>query len=247
MIFRILIIVVITSISLDAFGSGGRCYHEYDPYENYNRKIYKFNRQVDRSLVRPFVKIYDKTMPEWGQQRVSSFFYNIKEPLSFINYTLQGDIGNANKTFWRFFVNTIFGIGGLFDFSSKFDLNVRQQTFSNTMMHYKMNYGAFLMVPFLGPSTTRDIFGRVVDTISDPARIVYVNQFEGTTLKYGTATAAELRIKNDALLDDIDKSSIDTYSKTRSLYLQSLAGRDPACEAEKEAINYNEDETLDYE
>jgi phospholipid-binding lipoprotein MlaA len=247
MILRILIITIAISTSLNALGKSGRCYHVYDPYENFNRSVFKFNSHVDKSLIRPFVKIYDSSVPEWGQQRVSSFFYNIKEPLSFLNYALQGDVPNANKTFWRFFVNTIFGIGGLFDFASKFDLNVKQQTVTNTMMHHDINYGAYIMIPLFGPSTARDVFGRVVDGIVDPTRLLYVNQLDGSSIEYGAATAAESRIRNDELLDGIQNTSLDTYSKTRSLYLQLLAGKNPMCKKEEVAVNYDMEEAISYE
>ena len=157
-----------------------------------------------------------------------------------MNYVLQGKPVEANKTFWRFFVNTIFGIGGLFDFASKFDLNVQQQTFGNTMMRYNMNYGAYIMLPILGPSTTRDFYGKVVDTLTDPASIMFVNKCDGTMIEYGLSTGAQLRIENDDLLDTIEKTSIDQYSKTRSLYLQSLAGKNPICKNKEETINYDE-------
>jgi phospholipid-binding lipoprotein MlaA len=239
MLFRILIITMSLTISLTALGKGGRCYQIYDPYEESNRRVFKFNRMVDRNLFRPVVKIYNNAVPDWGKQRVSSFFYNIKEPLSFLNYTLQGKGAEAGKAFWRFFVNTIFGIGGLFDFASKFDLTIKQQTFSNTMAHYNMNYGAYLVVPVFGSFTTRDVFARAIDTFTDPMGIVWVRHFDGTLLEYNTANAANARIRNDDLLEDIENSSLDHYSKTRSLYLQSLAGQDPTCEQEEETIKYD--------
>jgi len=240
MICRTLLTVVIIVTSFAALGESGKCYKIYDPYETFNRRVFKLNRGIDRSLARPFAKIYSNFMPTWGQQRVSSFFYNIKEPLSFVNYVIQGKPVEASRTFWRFFVNTIFGIGGLFDFASKFELNVPQQTFSDTMARYNMNYGMYIIVPIIGPSTTREVYGKVVDVFTDPASMVYVNQFDGTTTEYGVATAAETRIKHDELLDDIYNTSIDWYSKTRSLYIQSLAGKDPACAKEEEIINYDE-------
>ena len=240
MFYKILITTTVVFMSLTAIAESGKCYQIYDPYEKFNRRVFGINRTIDRSLFRPVVKIYKHAMPEWGQQRVDSFFYNIKEPLSFMNYVLQGKPVEANKTFWRFFVNTIFGIGGLFDFASKFDLNVQQQTFGNTMMRYNMNYGAYIMLPILGPSTARDFYGKVVDALTDPASIMFVNKCDGTMIEYGLSTGAQLRIESDDLLDTIEKTSIDQYSKTRSLYLQSLAGKNPICKNKEETINYDE-------
>ena len=73
------------------------------------------------------------------------------------------------------------------------------------MAHYGMNYGAYIVVPILGSSTPRDLFGRVVDAAIDPTRLLFVNQLNGTTFQYGTATSAQTRIKNDQLLDDISQ------------------------------------------
>ena len=240
MILRISIIIIIIFCNSIALGKSGKCYKVYDPYENFNRSVFKFNRSIDRSLVRPFVKIYYHSMPEWGQQRINSFFSNIKEPLSFVNYVLQGKPVDANKTFWRFFVNTIFGIGGLFDFASKFELTIPQQIFSRTLTRYHQNYGIYIVVPILGSLTTRGLYGRIVDVFTDPTSIVFINQYNGVRLQYGIATTAQSRVKHDELLDNIENTSIDHYSKTRSLYIQSLAGKNPACKTEKETINYDE-------
>ena len=239
MIFRISVITTMIFYSLVSLGESGKCYKVYDPHENFNRKVFRFNRAVDQSFVRPVIKGYHRVMPEWGKQRVNSFFHNIKEPLSFINYVAQGNVKQANNTFWRFFVNTIFGIGGLFDFASKFGLTVEQQTFSKTLTYYGQNYGMYMVIPLLGPSTSRELYGKVIDTFTDPTAIIFINQYDGSRLEYGAATSAAARIKHDEFLEDIDNTSIDPYSRTRSLYIQLLAGRDPICEQEEETISYD--------
>ena len=96
-----------------------------------------------------------------------------------------------------------------------------------------------MVMPLLGPFTTRELYGKVIDTFTDPVSAVFVYQYDGTRLEYGTATAVQSRVKNDQILDDIEDTSIDSYSKTRSLYIQLLAGRNPICEQEEEVINYD--------
>lgn len=234
---KVLIIAFVLS-GLKAFGEAGRCYQTYDPWESLNRGTFNFNRGIDRAFFRPLVKIYYYSVPKWSQERVSSFFNNVTEPLSFLNYVLQGQAKEASQTAWRFVINSTFGLLGIFDPASKAGLIVKKQNFSDTMAHYKINYGMYLVVPILGPSTTRNIYGTVVDTFSDPVGIAASRKTYSLFEWYNLALSVNRRIKADPVLGTIEESSIDEYSKTRDLYLQSLASSDPNCEQDNTQINY---------
>lgn len=94
----------------------------YDPYEKLNRKIFAFNSVVDTFLLRPVAKIYGRFTNDYTKNRVGSFVDNISEPLSTVNYSLQGNPEGILKSFWRFAINSTFGIAGMFDVASKFGL-----------------------------------------------------------------------------------------------------------------------------
>ena len=58
----------------------------------------------------------------------------------------------------RFFINSIFGLGGFFDLASEMGLEKNSEDFGQTLGKWGAKPGPYLMLPFLGPSTTRDAF-----------------------------------------------------------------------------------------
>jgi phospholipid-binding lipoprotein MlaA len=231
-------VVTVTAILFcsNAQGEGGVCYQTYDPFENFNRGVFNLNQSVDHGLIKPLVKTYYYFMPNWGQNKMMNFFRNLTEPVSFLNYLAQGDAQNTSKTFWRFLINTTFGLAGLFDPASKIGLYVKRQTFDDTLAYYKMNYGAYLVLPIIGPSTTRTFCGAVLDTLVDPIAIAIPKK--SYTLDYEVAYFAYKRVKYDPILDTIEESSLDQYVKMRDLYIQSLAAADPNCAEDQSQIDY---------
>lgn len=134
----------------------GKC-EVYDPLESFNRKIFFFNGMLDTILLRPIAKGYGGLTNDYTKERVGSFVYNIEEPLSTVNYMLQNKPEGMYKSFWRFVINSTIGIGGLFDVASKFDVNAEQQAFSNTLGHYGVGPGPYIILPIFGGSGMREL------------------------------------------------------------------------------------------
>jgi len=134
----------------------GKC-SVYDPYEKLNRKIFAFNSVVDTFLLRPVAKIYGRFTNDYTKNRVGSFVDNISEPLSTVNYTLQGNPEGILKSFWRFAINSTFGIAGMFDIASKFGLKPPQQTLGSTLAYYGTGPGPYIVLPFYGGINARDV------------------------------------------------------------------------------------------
>lgn len=138
--------------------SYGNNYHAvYDPYEKFNRKIFAFNSVLDYLFLRPVAVIYQKGTNNYIKARVDTFTNNIATPLTAVNYTLQGNVDNAMKSFWRFMINSTFGMFGLFDVASKIGLESKTQTFSSTLAHYGVGPGPYLVLPFFGGINVRDV------------------------------------------------------------------------------------------
>ena len=140
-----------------------------DPYEKSNRKVFEFNNKIDKLFLRPVTDFYDKATPEFAQTSITNFFANLDDIRISINNLLQGNVVESMSDITRFFINSIFGLGGFFDVASEMGLEKHSEDFGQTLGKWGAKPGPYLMLPFLGPSTTRDAFTFVGDTALAPA------------------------------------------------------------------------------
>ncbi len=140
-----------------------------DPYEESNRKVFEFNNKLDKLFLRPVTDFYDKATPEFAQTSITNFFANLDDIRISINNLLQGNVVESMSDITRFFINSIFGLGGFFDVASEMGLEKHSEDFGQTLGKWGAKPGPYLMLPFLGPSTTRDAFTFVGDTALAPA------------------------------------------------------------------------------
>lgn len=134
-----------------------------DPYESYNRKVFKFNMKVDKYVYRPVAKTYDTILPGPAKRGVTNFFENVSLVPSIINDMLQANVPWAASDTGRLVVNTTLGIGGLFDVASHMGLKKHDQDFGLTLAKWGVRKSPYLMVPFLPPTTARDLLGTTVN------------------------------------------------------------------------------------
>lgn len=135
----------------------------YDPFEGFNRRMYKFNAQFDESVFLPVVRGYEIVTPDYVEDRISSFFQNVAEIRNLLNAALQLKGAAALTTSARFLINTTLGIGGLWDHATGWGLHQQTEDFGETLGHYGVTPGSYLVLPFLGPSNLRDTTGLAVD------------------------------------------------------------------------------------
>lgn len=145
-----------------------------DPWEPMNKRIYNFNYQMDKYIIMPVLKTYKFVTPVFVQDRVTNFFRNIKGINTTANSLMQFKGRKAMRSTARFFINTVFGLGGTFDVASKLGMPKPYEDFGLTLAHYGVPRGPYLILPFFGPSYLRDAFGIGVETLtirtSDPYR-----------------------------------------------------------------------------
>lgn len=134
-----------------------------DPWNGVNRAIYRFNAATDDVLLNPLVNGYRRITPEFARQGVTNFFDNIDDIRTLINQGLQVRPKRAGQTALRMLTNTTLGIGGLFDIASRFGIPKYDEDFGQTLGHYGVAPGPYLMLPLFGPSTLRDGIGRIID------------------------------------------------------------------------------------
>jgi phospholipid-binding lipoprotein MlaA len=141
----------------------------FDPYEDHNRRAHAFNRGLDKALVRPASRGYSALLPDEAETVVGNFARNFSQPSVMVNGLLQGDLETVGISFSRFFVNTVFGFGGLIDVATAFEFEEPDADFGQTLYVWGVREGAYLELPILGPATERDAFGRLVDQRSRAA------------------------------------------------------------------------------
>ncbi|NTS78089.1 VacJ family lipoprotein [Catenovulum sp. SM1970] len=134
-----------------------------DPWQGFNRRMYYFNHTVDENILLPLVSGYKAITPDPVEQGVSNFFSNLGEIPIFLNAALQLKPKPAFETLGRFAVNTTIGLAGLFDPATHMGLDKQNEDFGQTLGHYGVSPGPYLVLPFLGPSNLRDAFGGIVD------------------------------------------------------------------------------------
>lgn len=192
-----------------------------DPAEPANRAVHQFNKGFDYVLFRPASKAYATVLPNPVQQGVSNVASNLDLPGDVINGALQGDINNMGKNLSRFLINTTLGVGGIFDPAKHFGLTQEKTDFGETLYVWGAGEGAYVELPFFGPSNVRDATGRVVDIVSNPVRAVlperegwYADGFEAGS-KLGD------RARYSDTIDQLLYESADSYAQARLLYQQN--------------------------
>ena len=193
---------------------------ENDPWEPFNRGMYRLNYIIDGLVLKPITQVYRGVMPEKGQSLVHNFVLNLEEPITFGNSVLQADPENSFTSLWRFMLNSTIGLGGLFDVAGEVGLKARRTDFGETLAIYGVESGPYLFLPVLGPSGARDGLGRVADAFMHPA--MYVND-TGTSVALWSITAVDTRSDKFDLIEDIQKTSLDPYVTFRSYYNQHRA------------------------
>ena len=190
---------------------------EYDPWEPMNRGLYTFNDTVDRYTLRPIAKGYKAVIPSFARRGVTNFSQNLLTPRSAINNFLQGKPGPGLSDIGRFVINTIFGIGGLFDVATVSGLEVYDETFGQTFAVWGLPEGPFIFIPVLGPNTLLDAVATPFDILSDP--LIHYNNSSVRDKLY-ILRAIDLRARlltAETLLED----SKDPYLTIRESYLQN--------------------------
>lgn len=135
----------------------------YDPWEGFNRGVYRFNARFDQYIFLPTVNAYTTVMPDVAEDAVSNFFNNILELNNLTNAILQLKPTATLKTIERILINTTVGVFGLFDVASKLEIYEYEEDFGQTLGYYNVGDGPYLVLPILGPSNLRDVTGNVVD------------------------------------------------------------------------------------
>jgi phospholipid-binding lipoprotein MlaA len=190
-----------------------------DPWESWNRGVYKFNTAADKAVARPVARAYVKVVPRPVRTGVSNFFANINTPTVMINDALQGKFLAAANDLGRFVLNTTVGIGGLFDPATSAGLDRNEEDFGLTLGHWGVHSGPFIELPILGPSDLRDGPAKVVDAYTKPTQYI-----KNDWIRYGLYLPYLVDLRASLLpLDETLKNTYDPYAFVRDAYLARRA------------------------
>jgi phospholipid-binding lipoprotein MlaA len=190
-----------------------------DPFERWNRGVYKFNDALDRGVVKPVARTYRRALPQFARTGVSNFFANLHTPGIMINDVLQGKPRAALEDLGRFLANTVFGLGGLRDPATSMGIPRNDEDFGQTLGKWGVHPGPFLELPLLGPSDMRDAPAKIVDVYTYPPTYLQNSGVKNSLWGlYFVDVRAGLLSYDDTL-----KRAFDPYALIRDVYLQRRA------------------------
>jgi phospholipid-binding lipoprotein MlaA len=211
---------------------------EYDPWEPMNTKIFEFNRQVDRFVLKPVAKGYDFVMPDLVQVGISNIFSNLRFAPRFLNNVFQGKLKGAGIEVGRFLINSTVGLAGFFDLAKKVDLVTSEEDLGQTLGFYGVKPGPYLVLPMFPPFTVRDFVGYVGDVFLDPINwlvvpiievnnvpsvIAHKNRTTSTLIRTGSRVGEIVneRSRNLEKYQGVEEATLDLYTAVRNAYLQT--------------------------
>ena len=221
-------IIILFSASFLIFSSNLAAETEKECFEKFSRSVFKFNKGVDKAIIKPIAKGYNK-LPDPIKTGTGNFTSNLATLLTVPNHILQGQWKEAGESTASFAINTTVGILGFLNPAEKMGLKNQQEDVGQTLGAYGIGGGCYFVLPILGPTTIRDSIGMVADTIVDPFAHVTIREKElfnvsGNKIDYFSvkgATAVDFRADNMTNLNSLEKTSIDEYAAMKSLYLQN--------------------------
>ena len=96
---------------------------------------------------------------------VDNAYSNIDDVVIAANSLLQLNFESTAVSVTRFLINSTFGLLGAVDVASDwsnisdFDFNKRNEDFGQTLGHYGIASGPYVVLPLVGPSTVRGCSG----------------------------------------------------------------------------------------
>ncbi|MBN2690034.1 MAG: VacJ family lipoprotein [Gammaproteobacteria bacterium] len=210
--------ILVTLISLTTLaGCANKPDNQLDPYEGYNRAMFKFNHDIDYITLRPVASVYDAIVPNPVKEGVTNFFDNLDMIPTVANDILQTKFQYAIADTCRFLVNSTIGLFGLFDMAKHINLPPHHETLGLTFAHWGAKNSPYFVIPLLGPSTIRD-------TVAYPINYRFLTVYpriHSQTLAYGLLATRYVDLRAQLLpADKLVDEAFDPYIFVRDAYLQ---------------------------
>jgi phospholipid-binding lipoprotein MlaA len=193
----------------------------YDPFEKMNRSLLEQNQRFNRSVVYPVAGFYRNNVPQPVRNSVENFVSNLAEPMVFANDVLQLRLNAAATTVGRFAVNSTIGLAGLSDVASRNNLAQQSGDFGQTLYVWGFRKSPYLIVPIMGPTNVRDLFGTTVEVVASiPAGNLVPTQVASAANNItvaGTIASPFTKLDDVNNMKELEDSSLDFYTMLRSV------------------------------
>lgn len=188
-----------------------------DPLEPINRQVFAFNETLDEAILAPAARGYRAITPPLVRTGVDNVFSNARDLWTAFNQVLQGKGEAAASSWMRFATNTIVGLGGLIDVATPLGLARGQEDLGQTLGHYGLASGPYLVLPLFGPSSVRDVSDLPFISVFTPAVLA-----EGSSARLGIQALRIIDLRAQVLGSKqlLDEVALDRYTFVREAYLQ---------------------------
>jgi len=188
-----------------------------DPYEGFNRGVYKFNDTLDRAALKPIAKGYRKVTPGFVRTGIGNVLSNLEYPGTFVNQFLQGKWVLGFRDTGRFLLNSTLGVAGIFDVATPLGLEKNDEDFGQTLAFWGVSSGPFINLPLLGPSSMRDAPARAFDWLTNPLQYAEI-PWEA---EWGQRVIGVVHQRSELLpLDETLQRTYDPYAFIRDAWTQ---------------------------
>lgn len=192
-----------------------------DPLEGFNRRMFAVNNALDKAVLEPAAKGYRTVTTKDIRSGISNALANLKEPVTFANEVLQGDLYAASNTVGRFAINSTLGAVGLVDVAGSFGIDRTKEDFGQTLGKWGVGDGPYIVLPIIGSTNPRDLFGKGVDSAFSPLNYA---QFSGDTEFRVARSAIGVVAGRETLIEtinDLREQQADPYTAVKRVYEQS--------------------------
>ncbi len=187
-----------------------------DPLEVINRPIYQANDMLDTYVGEPVSRVYIDYTPDPIRSTVSNFFDNLTYLNVVLNDFLQGKGEQGLADSGRFLINSTFGALGLFDVATPLGLKRHDEDFGQTLAVWGIGQGSYLVLPFLGPKTTRDVPDIGVSAVTNI--LFYVSN--PVIAPVAILGFIDQRSRFDQAIQIRNEMAVEPYLFTREAYIQ---------------------------
>ena len=207
-------LIALTLLSLVVFSQDSES-NNIDPFEDINRIVFNISDDLDQAVLRPAAEFYSEYTPLFFKNGITNVFSNLSEVDTIVNQLLQGKVWYAAQDTGRFVINSTVGVAGFFDIASRAGLEKHDEDFGQTLGYWGVPSGFYLFVPFLGPTTLRDMLAKPTSwflsgnfSVSDEEASIFLNVLDVIE------TRERLLIAENLIVGD-------KYDFVRDAYLQS--------------------------
>lgn len=194
-----------------------------DPFEKYNRFMFGVNENIYDYFMEPVARGWRYVLPEDVRIVIKNVFDNALTPVKLFSSLAQGNLDKSGRVLSRVVINTTVGFGGMLDVAGQeYGIENVNEDMDQALGYHDVPTGPYIVLPFLGPSTVRNVAGRTIDSFLSP-NVLFSPSFlvgAGVTVS-DNVNAVSFIIEDKKALEE---SAVDEYESVRDFYHQYRQG-----------------------